>query len=137
MDRITYDDIYEIAAEVAEETITKFLQNLVKLIPSSEDIIDDIKYKQREELKLLKQHQNSSDDYAQDDNYDFGPKSFVEQQNEDFANIAGKRLNESSKLDVDSALSQIPLENSNLFEQAASSDVDNSKIIAQAGVGVI
>lgn len=137
MDRITYEDIYEIAAEVAEETITKFLQNLVKLIPSSEDIIDDIKYKQREELKLLKQHQNSSDDYAQGDNYDFGPKSFVEQQNEDFANIAGKRLNESSKLDVDSALSQIPLENSNLFEQAASSDVDNSKIIAQAGVGVI
>lgn len=137
MDRITYDDVYEIAAEVAEETITKFLQNLVKLIPSSEDIIDDIKYKQREELKLLKQHQNSSDGYAQDDNYDFGPKSFVEQQNEDFANIAGKRLNESSKLDVDSALSQIPLENSNLFEQAASSDVDNSKIIAQAGVGVI
>lgn len=54
-DGITYDEVYEIAAEVCEEMFTKFLRNLVKLVPASEEIVDDIQEQQYEELKALRQ----------------------------------------------------------------------------------
>lgn len=129
MDRITYDDVYEIAAEVAEETITKFLQNLVKLVPTAEDVVDDIKEQQYEDLKALKQSKN---------NYTgFGEQSFVERQNNDFAAIAGKNNSLKESANLDSVLNQIPLENSDLFGAAAASPVDNTEIVAQPGVSNI
>ncbi len=54
-DGITYDEVYEIAAEVCEEMFTKFLRNLVKLVPAGEDVVDDIQEQQYEELKALRQ----------------------------------------------------------------------------------
>lgn len=54
MDRITYDDVYEIAAEVAEETLTKFLKNLIKLIPSAQETVEDIRETQQQELRELR-----------------------------------------------------------------------------------
>lgn len=54
-DGITYDEVYEIAAEVCEEMFTKFLRNLVKLVPAGEEIVDDIQEQQYEELKALRQ----------------------------------------------------------------------------------
>lgn len=129
MDRITYDDVYEIAAEVAEETITKFLQNLIKLVPVAEDVVDDIKEQQYAELRALKQNKSSSFN-----NTDFGANNFVEQQNEDFAAIAGKSSLKES-LNIDSALSQIPLEKTDLLSQASNSAVENT-IIPQSGLEV-
>lgn len=52
---ITYDEVYEIAAEVCEEMFTKFLRNLVKLVPAGEEVVDDIQEQQYEELKALRQ----------------------------------------------------------------------------------
>ncbi len=52
---VTYDEVYEIAAEVCEDMITKFLKNLVKLVPVAEDVVDDIQEQQYEELKALRQ----------------------------------------------------------------------------------
>lgn len=129
MDRITYDDVYEIAAEVAEETITKFLQNLIKLVPAAEDVVDDIKEQQYAELRALKQNKTSAFS-----NTDFGANNFVEQQNEDFAAIAGKSSLKES-LNIDSALSQIPLEKTDLLSQASNSAVENT-IIPQSGLEV-
>lgn len=123
MEKITYDDIYEIAAEVAEETITKFLQNLIKLVPSSEDVVDDIKEQQYEELRALKQNRNNTNTV----NTDFGSKSFVEQQNDDFAAIAGKQ-NLKEDISMDSALNQISLEKSDLLGQASASEIEDSVI---------
>ena len=54
-DGITYDEVYEIAAEVCEEMFTKFLRNLVKLVPAGEEVVDDIQEQQYEELKALRQ----------------------------------------------------------------------------------
>lgn len=132
MDRITYDDIYEIAAEVAEETITKFLQNLVKLVPAAEDVVDDIKEQQYEDLKMLKQNRSNTNF---DTDFSNTETSFRERQNADFAAIAGKRsMNEST--DIDSALAQIPVDNSDLLGAAAASPVENN-IVPQAGVANI
>lgn len=55
MKEITYDEVYEIAAEVCEEMITKFLKNLVKLLPKGEDVVDEIQEQQYEELKAFRQ----------------------------------------------------------------------------------
>ena len=42
MDKVTYDDVYQIAAEVCEDMITKFLRNLVKLVPEAEEEVEDL-----------------------------------------------------------------------------------------------
>ena len=42
MQNVTIDDVYDIATEVCEEMITKFLQNLVQLVPTAEDTMDAI-----------------------------------------------------------------------------------------------
>ena len=42
MQNVTIDDVYDISTEVCEEMITKFLQNLVRLVPTAEDTIDAI-----------------------------------------------------------------------------------------------
>lgn len=142
MDNITYDDIYEIAAEVAEETITKFLQNLVKLVPSAEDTVDNIQASQYEELKQLRKAVNpkaaksSAPLIPVDDEEDTDPETaFYEQQDQEFAQIAhGKPKTLQESMNIDDALSKIPLERSDLFGQASHSEVDNSQVVPNGQV---
>lgn len=58
MSNITIDEVYEIAAEVAQETITKFLSNLVKLVPNAGDITEDIKQAQYDAYRASKKKVN-------------------------------------------------------------------------------
>ena len=58
MSNVTIDEVYEIAAEVAQETITKFLSNLVKLVPNSSDITEDIKQAQYDAYRASKKKVN-------------------------------------------------------------------------------
>ena len=142
MDKVTYDDVYEIAAEVAEETIKKFLQNLVKLVPVAEDVVDDIKESQYEELKRLKQAESQQEVYTskrakireQARSQPIIPMDEDEEEDE-FAAIAhpSKAQNVSS-LKLDEALSQIPLESSDLYGGAAASPVDDSQIVPCEGL---
>lgn len=69
MANLTYQDVYEIASEVAEETITKFLQNLVKLVPAAQDIQEGIQERQFEALRKNKKRKpvQESFDYPEDD----------------------------------------------------------------------
>lgn len=149
-DKVTFDDVYEIAAEVAEETITKFLQNLVKLIPQASEIVDDIKDQQYEELKQLRQEKlnearsrtisqpqqpvMSKRALARAERSNPGKPiiptdDFESQQDDDFAAIAHNRSVSTSSMDIDDALAKIPLEQDrNLFNDVANSDVDNSLV---------
>lgn len=52
--RLTEEDVYEIAAEVAQEMITKFLSNLKGLIPDPEDVADEIQENYRREFRDFK-----------------------------------------------------------------------------------
>jgi DNA repair photolyase len=143
MDKVTYDDVYEIAAEVAEETIKKFLQNLVKLVPAAEDVVDDIKESQYEELKRLKQAESQQEVYTskrakireQARSQPIIPMDDDDEEEDEFAAIAhpSKAQNVSS-LKLDEALSQIPLESSDLYGGAASSPVDDSQIVPCEGL---
>lgn len=142
MDKVTYDDVYEIAAEVAEETIKKFLQNLVKLVPAAEDVVDDIKESQYEELKRLKQAESQQEVYTskrakireQARSQPIIPMDDDEEEDE-FAAIAHpSRAQGTSNLKLDEALSQIPLESSDLYGGAASSPVDDSQIVPCEGL---
>lgn len=131
MDNITYDDVYEIASEVAEETITKFLQNLVKLVPGSDEVLDDIKNRQYQELKKLKQKRSSiiEEPEEEDSVGDFEPESFEEQRDKEFAQIAhGKSSLKENVNNFDSILSQVPLEGSDLANLAQNSPVEDSTI---------
>lgn len=142
MDKVTYDDVYEIAAEVAEETIKKFLQNLVKLVPAAEDVVDDIKESQYEELKRLKQAESQQEVYTskrakireQARSQPIIPMDDDEEEDE-FAAIAHpSKVQGTSSLKLDEALSQIPLESSDLYSGAASSPVDDSQIVPCEGL---
>lgn len=142
MDKVTYDDVYEIAAEVAEETIKKFLQNLVKLVPAAEDVVDDIKESQYEELKRLKQAESQQEIYTskrakireQARSQPIIPMEDDEEEDE-FAAIAHpSKAQGTSSLKLDEALSQIPLESSDLYGGAASSPVDDSQIVPCEGL---
>lgn len=133
MDNITYDDVYEIAAEVAEETITKFLQNLVKLVPDAESVVSDIKNQQYQELKKLKKRKNSvieddEEDSEEDVYEEEEPENFEEQRNKEFAQIAHESSLKENVNNFDSVLSQVPLESSSLFDQAQHSQVEDSNI---------
>ena len=132
---ITYDDVYDIAAEVAEETITKFLQNLVKLVPQAEDIVDDIQANQYEELQELRELRAMKQHGEFTGHSSRSPQRFTEQRarDDEFAQIARPSKANSNKLDVDDALAEIPLEASDLFGAASTSPVDNN-IIPVAGV---
>jgi hypothetical protein len=142
MDKVTYDDVYEIAAEVAEETIKKFLQNLVKLVPAAEDVVDNIKESQYEELKRLKQAESQQEVYTskrakireQARSQPIIPMDDDEEEDE-FAAIAHpSKAQGTSSLKLDEALSQIPLESSDLYGGAASSPVDDSQIVPCEGL---
>ena len=58
--RLTEEDVYEIAAEVAQEMITKFLSNLKGLIPDPEDVADEIQENYRREFRDFKKGYSQS-----------------------------------------------------------------------------
>lgn len=135
-DKITYDEVYEIAAEVAEETVIKFLKNLVKLIPTAEEVVDTIKDAQYNELKRYRS-EKATQSVESDPSAEFVKKpsqkplidlSMLSEgiEDDEFANIAhpGKGKLEESINDMDAALSQINLENSDLLGAAMQSPVD-------------
>ena len=142
-DRVTFDDVYEIAAEVAEETVKKFLTNLVKLVPQAADVVDEIRDEQYEELRSLRQgklQENRRQPVPQrrpvrqqeaiipvDDNDD----AFYDDAEDEFAAIAHPATSAQTDpdLDVDTALSQITLEKSDLFGEAAHSEVIDNAVV--------
>lgn len=150
MDKVTFDDVYEIAAEVAEETIKKFLTNLVKLVPAAEDIVSEIKEEQYEELRQLRQGKLQETRVSKRAPVATAKKSsapiipteeddeedFYAQQDDDFAQIAHPVTNSTANagVDIDEALSQITLEKSDLFGAAANSAVDDACVVPMQGL---
>lgn len=150
MDKVTFDDVYEIAAEVAEETIKKFLTNLVKLVPAAEDVVSEIKEEQYEELRQLRQGKLQETRVSKRAPVATAKKSsapiipteeddeedFYSQQDDEFAQIAHPVTNSTANagVDIDEALSQITLEKSDLFGAAANSAVDDACIVPMQGL---
>lgn len=150
MDKVTFDDVYEIAAEVAEETIKKFLTNLVKLVPAAEDVVSEIKEEQYEELRQLRQGKLQETRVSKRAPVAAAKKSsapiipteeddeedFYSQQDDEFAQIAHPVTNSAANtgVDIDEALSQITLEKSDLFGAAANSAVDDACVVPMQGL---
>lgn len=150
MDKVTFDDVYEIAAEVAEETIKKFLTNLVKLVPAAEDVVSEIKEEQYEELRQLRQGKLQETRVSKRAPVATAKKSsapiipteeedeedFYTQQDDEFAQIAHPVTNSTANagVDIDEALSQITLEKSDLFGAAANSAVDDACVVPMQGL---
>ena len=150
MDKVTFDDVYEIAAEVAEETIKKFLTNLVKLVPDAEDVVSEIKEEQYEELRQLRQGKLQETRVSKRAPVATAKKSsapiipteeddeedFYSQQDDEFAQIAHPVTNSTANagVDIDEALSQITLEKSDLFGAAANSAVDDACVVPMQGL---
>ena len=150
MDKVTFDDVYEIAAEVAEETIKKFLTNLVKLVPAAEDVVSEIKEEQYEELRQLRQGKLQETRVSKRAPVTAAKKSsapiipteeddeedFYSQQDDEFAQIAHPVTNSAANTgaDIDEALSQITLEKSDLFGAAANSAVDDACVVPMQGL---
>ena len=150
MDKVTFDDVYEIAAEVAEETIKKFLTNLVKLVPAAEDVVSEIKEEQYEELRQLRQGKLQETRVSKRAPVTAAKKSsapiipteedeeedFYSQQDDEFAQIAHPVTNSTANagVDIDEALSQITLEKSDLFGAAANSAVDDACVVPMQGL---
>lgn len=150
MDKVTFDDVYEIAAEVAEETIKKFLTNLVKLVPAAEDVVSEIKEEQYEELRQLRQGKLQETRVSKRAPVATAKKSsapiipteeedeedFYAQQDDEFAQIAHPVTNSAANtgVDIDEALSQITLEKSDLFGAAANSAVDDACVVPMQGL---
>lgn len=150
MDKVTFDDVYEIAAEVAEETIKKFLTNLVKLVPAAEDVVSEIKEEQYEELRQLRQGKLQETRVSKRAPVTAAKKSsapiipteeddeedFYAQQDDEFAQIAHPVTNSTANagVDIDEALSQITLEKSDLFGAAANSVVDDACVVPMQGL---
>lgn len=143
---ITYDEVYEIAAEVAEETISKFLQNLLKLVPAAEDVVDDIKEAQYEELRQLRSKRDLPEQKSKRakirENIKAQPMILREdeddeEEEDEFESIAHpgrSKLNESLEDSLSDALDEIPLENSDLYGGARSSAVDDSQVVSMNGL---
>lgn len=134
-ERITIDDIYDIAAEVAEETVKKFLTNLVKLVPTAESVVDSIKDSQYEELQNYRRSpmQESTKPVIETSPINTAARAkrpvisvddLIDSGSDDFASIAHPQKASNNSFDIDDALTQIPLEKSDLFGQAVSSPVD-------------
>ena len=150
MDKVTFDDVYEIAAEVAEETIKKFLTNLVKLVPAAEDVVSEIKEEQYEELRQLRQGKLQETRVSKRAPVTAAKKSsapiipteeedeedFYTQQDDEFAQIAHPVTNSTANagVDIDEALSPITLEKSDLFGAAANSAVDDACVVPMQGL---
>lgn len=141
---ISIDTVYEIAAEVAESTVKTFLSNLVKLVPSAEDVVDTIRDSQYKELQKLRRG-SASNDYEDEEEYeDFEesekplkestkrPAKKTEEltlkdlvdDDADFAEIAHPTASTDASMNIDDALSQISLENSDLLGAAANSEIE-------------
>lgn len=150
MDKVTFDDVYEIAAEVAEETIKKFLTNLVKLVPAAEDVVSEIKEEQYEELRQLRQGKLQETRVSKRAPVATAKKSsapiipteeddeedFYSQQDDEFAQLAHPVTNSTANagVDIDEALSQITLEKSDLLGAAANSAVDDACVVPMQGL---
>ena len=133
MDKVTYDDVYQIAAEVCEDMITKFLRNLVKLVPEAEEEVEDLQESQYRELQELRAQTGRDKramkealvypDKKQSKSVDYAPDEIVEENVDDeFAKIAhpetagdGADWNPMMGTE-DDVLSQIPLQTGNLVE---------------------
>ena len=118
---LTYDDVYEIAAEVAEEVVTKFLRNLVKLVPSSEEVVEEIQESQYQELKRLRQGKLQENAPATATKHvDYAPDELVGMgDDDDIAAIAhpekvGGEASWAAKNNFDDVLSSVTLEKSDL-----------------------
>ena len=124
-EEITYDDIYEIAEEVAIETVKKFLKNLIKLVPTEDEVDDSIKNSQYEELKQFRENSNQRTYSAAEkaEKRSLAESIIIPTDDDEFANIAhpGKASGAADINNMDDALSQISLEKSDLLGQAASS----------------
>lgn len=118
---VTYDEVYEIAAEVCEDMITKFLKNLVKLVPVAEDVVDDIQEQQYEELKALRQEklrrqgagnqlkESAAPQIKEDDFGLLGGDDFNAISHPDSVVEEGEDSSWADKNDMDSALGQMDL----------------------------
>lgn len=129
-DKVTYDDVYQIAAEVCEDMITKFLRNLVKLVPDAEEEVDDLQESQYRELQEYRAQVGKSKKQMKEDlvygkkptkSVDYAPDEIVEENADDeFAKIAhpetdGENWNPMMGTE-DDILNQIPLKTGNLVE---------------------
>lgn len=108
--RITIDDVYDIAAEVCEEMIGKFLSNLVKLVPTGEDIVEDIKEDQWRSLRSGRMPSVPRDDPEMVAIKQQVQKSVAAQFQDDIAEIRQKPQS-ANDLISDDFMSQIELEN--------------------------
>lgn len=108
--RITIDDVYDIAAEVCEEMIGKFLSNLVKLVPTGEDIVEDIKEDQWRSLRSGRMPSTPRDDPEMVAIKQQVQKSVAAQFQDDIAEIRQKPQS-ANDLISDDFMSQIDLEN--------------------------
>lgn len=111
-DYLSYEDVYEIAAEVAEDTITKFLKNLVKLVPKSEEVVDEIQERQFRDLRNMRS-QNSNFTQTpittqQNLQESFTPNIPEEPEQDDFDAIAHPQSNTATDKSIFDMLSQLP-----------------------------
>lgn len=126
---LTYDDVVQIATEIAEQTVKTFLKNLIKLVPTAEETEDAIRTAQYKELQALRSGAKPKAVKAAARAPEISaPIIDLEEdvEEDEFAAIAhperANKLNEA--YNMDDALSQIPLERSDLFGEAAQSPVD-------------
>ncbi len=126
---LTYDDVVQIATEIAEQTVKTFLKNLIKLVPTAEETEDAIRTAQYKELQALRSGAKPKATKAAARAPEISaPIIDLEEdvEEDEFAAIAhperANKLNEA--YNMDDALSQIPLERSDLFGEAAQSPVD-------------
>lgn len=123
-DYLSYEDVYEIAAEVAQETITKFLQNLVKLVPNSEDVVNDIQEQQFRNLRNMRAQQTQYTPPQQNSIYRQTPmnesiSSPITETNEvrdDFDEIAHPGSNAEVNKGIFDVLNQIPGDDSGIMQ---------------------
>ena len=121
---LTYDDVVQIATEIAEQTVKTFLKNLIKLVPTAEETEDAIRTAQYKELQALRS--GAKPKALAKTSETSAPIIDILEEEDEFAAIAhpekSNKLNEA--YNMDDALSQIPLERSDLFGEAAQSPVD-------------
>ena len=95
---LTYQDVYDIAAEVSQETVKKFLSNLVKLVPDAESVVSDIQEQQfrnrnnrantpRPQIRKPA-YQQSVAEPVEDQDYYIGDET----EEDEFANIAHPKV---------------------------------------------
>lgn len=123
-DYLSYEDVYEIAAEVAQETITKFLQNLVKLVPNSEDVVNDIQEQQFRNLRNMRAQQTQYTSQPQNPVYRqthmnesiSSPITETNDVRDDFDEIAHPGSNAEVNKGIFDVLNQIPGDDSGIMQ---------------------